>query len=151
MNIRGTKLFGKIRRKQCPFEWKEVHVITTRNLVICNHLNCNYMWLHATTYNLELYFIIFTTNHHLLNFSNILTTIKLHILPYWLAFWIFHPIISSYVHLVAKLVTIWLLIRCVYTFNVHRGFVNYIKSMLYRFYSRYIKHLLSLFNTFKCI
>jgi hypothetical protein len=77
------------------------------------------MQLHATIYNLQLYFIIFYNYSPSLKiydyFCDYGATIKLHIFPYWLAFWNFHPTIGFYVHLVAKLFIIWLLIMvCLY-------------------------------------
>jgi hypothetical protein len=48
------------------------HII--RNLVICNNSICNHMWLHAIIYHLLLYFIMFTTSHHLFKFMTILAT-----------------------------------------------------------------------------
>jgi hypothetical protein len=85
-------------------------VYIRKNLVICKHSSCNYMQLNATTYHLQLCFIMFITNHCLLNFTTIFcdygATIKLCIIPYGVAYRIFHPRIGSFVHLVAKLIVI---------------------------------------------
>jgi len=113
------------------------------HMITCKHLS--FVTLFYEFYNLSPSFKLYYY------FCDYVVTIKLHILPSWLIFWIFHPWISSYVHLVPKLIAIWFLTMvCIYILCT-LWFVYYIKNILYTFYSGGIKHLLSMFNILECI
>ncbi len=101
------------------------------------------MQLHATTYHLQPYFIIFTTNHCLLKFMTMvwLLSYTCFILTSFLDF---HPTIGSYVHLVAKLVAIWV---TYYDVFIHLMYTKVLWTTLIIYYINFIQSILNIYLT----